>query len=34
MKKEGVEPPKRWAEPGEEDNTYSRLEGDNIIYTH
>jgi|TARA_B110001450_G_scaffold48397_1_gene45141 hypothetical protein len=32
MMREGVEPPKRWAGPGEEDNTFSKIEGDQIIY--
>jgi len=34
MIRSGVKPPQRWAEPGQEDNTYSRLEGDTIIYDH
>jgi hypothetical protein len=34
MISEGVEPPQRWAVPGQEDNTYSRLEGDTIVYVH
>jgi len=30
----GVKPEQRWAKPGEEDNTYSKIEGDNIVYVH
>jgi hypothetical protein len=34
MIEQGETPPQRFAVPGQEDNTYSRLEGDTIVYVN
>lgn len=31
MQKDGIEPPRRWAEPGEEDETYTKIVGSEIL---